>query len=141
MWSREAGAWTSAAPEQVWRRWTDVSRWSDWDASLRSSVLHGPFVVGARGELQPVSGPRASFILTEVVPQRAFSNRMQLPLATVDFIHTLEPDPSGRARITHRIVINGLLGPLFVRLMGRDAAETLPAAVAALAQQAEGAPS
>jgi len=137
MWIREASAWTSATPEQVWLRWADVSHWSAWDASLRSSALHGPFVVGTRGELQPTSGPRASFILTEVVPQRAFSNRMRLPLTTIDFVHTLEPDAAGRTKITHRIVIDGLLSALFVRLIGRGAAETLPGTVAALAHQSE----
>ncbi|MFN9215250.1 MAG: SRPBCC family protein [Gemmatimonadota bacterium] len=137
MWSREASAWTSATPEQVWARWTDVGHWSTWDASLRASALRGPFAVGSRGDLQPTSGPRASFILTDVVPHRAFSNRMRLPLATIDFVHTLDLGADGRTRITHRIEIDGPLGALFVRLIGRGAADTLPAAVAALARQAE----
>ncbi len=80
-------------------------------------------------------GPGASLILTEVVPQRALSNRKRRPLATVEFVDTLEPGPSGRARITHHVVIDGLLGPNFVRLMGRAEADE------ALARQAEGAPS
>lgn len=137
MWIREASAWTSATPEQVWQRWADVSQWNAWDPSLRSSALHGAFAVGTRGELHPASGPKASFVLTEVMPGRAFSNRMRLPLATIDFIHTLEPDAAGRTRITHRIAIDGILSALFVRLIGRGAAETLPTAVSTLAHQAE----
>jgi hypothetical protein len=54
-WSTRASAKTRARPEQVWKLWTNVTAWSQWDREVEASSLEGTFVVGAQGVLKPRS--------------------------------------------------------------------------------------
>lgn len=56
----------SAAPGAVWRCWTDLSTWGDWDRGLTSASLDGAFMVGAVGELVDISGRRSRFEVQQV---------------------------------------------------------------------------
>ena len=47
MWSTEHSVETKAAPEAVWRVWSDVERWPEWNADLERADLSGPFAAGA----------------------------------------------------------------------------------------------
>jgi hypothetical protein len=135
-WSTQATARTKAPPEQVWKLWADVAGWSRWDDEVASSRLEGDFAVGTRGSLKPKGGPTTSFVLTHVEPNVAFSNRSSLPLATLEFVHTLRVE-AGETVIEHRAEMKGPLTVLFRRLIGANIARGLPAAVARLARVAE----
>ena len=47
MWTSEHGIETTAAPEAIWRLWSDVPRWPEWNADLERSELSGPFAAGS----------------------------------------------------------------------------------------------
>jgi len=100
-----AGA-DSSTPEAVWQRWTDVENWKDWDSSLLSSTLFGPFEVGTRGELTPHGMSAMPFELTEVTPLKSFSDSTPLPGATITFQHWLEQTAEG-LKITHQATLSG----------------------------------
>ena len=119
MWSIEETRVVKAPPERVWTLWTDVAGWSQWDGEVEWSQLEGEFAVGSQGRLKPKGGPATRFVLTEVEPHRGFADRARLPLASLEFIHRVEPHAEG-ARVTHRIEIRGPLSGLFSRLMGRS---------------------
>lgn len=136
-WSTVATARTKARPEDVWRLWTDVAGWRHWDDGVASSDLDGAFVAGARGWLKPTAGPATRFVLTQVEPHVAFTNRSTLPLATIDFIHTVQRDGHDTV-IVHRVEMAGPLTFLFRRLIGASIARGLPAVVERLARVAEG---
>jgi hypothetical protein len=137
MWMTEATAETPATPEQVWSRYVAVDAWKSWDHEIESSSLQGAFTLGARGKLKPKGGPASGFVLTDVQPGRRFADRTRLPLATLHFEHELTPTASG-TRITHRVRFEGLLAPLFARLIGRKIAAGLPQAVDTLARMSAG---
>lgn len=110
MWTFEvsatiAGA-VSSTPEAVWQYWTDVEKWRDWDESLLSSTLFGPFKVGTRGELTPHGMSAMHFELTEVTLLKSFSNSTPLPGATIVFRHWLEQTAEG-LNITHQATLSG----------------------------------
>ncbi|MBU6152980.1 MAG: SRPBCC family protein [Bdellovibrionales bacterium] len=136
-WSTRASAKTRARPEQVWKLWTDVQAWSQWDHEVEVSSLEGAFVVGAQGVLKPRGGPMTRFTLTRVEPPVAFSNRSSLPLATLDFVHTLRTE-DGETVIEHQVTMRGPLTFLFSRLLGKNIARGLPTVVKNLARTAEG---
>jgi len=110
MWSFEVSATISSAdsstPGAVWQRWTDVENWKDWDSSLLSSTLSGPFEVGTRGEMTPQGMSAMPFELTEVTPLRSFSNSTPLPGATIVFRHWLEQTTKG-LKIIHQATLSG----------------------------------
>ncbi len=135
-WETTATATTSATPQQIWALWVDVSRWNRWDHEVMSSSLDGEFVNGATGMLKPHGGPTAKFVMTEVTPLVSFSDRSRLPLATLDFHHSVAV-VQGVTTIKHRVVMTELLTPLFSRIIGRKIARGLPVAVNALAALAE----
>ncbi|MCA3725927.1 MAG: SRPBCC family protein [Phenylobacterium sp.] len=138
-WSTQAMARTTASPEQVWRLWSDVGGWSLWDPEVESSALDGAFTKGVRGSLKPRGGPLTRFELVSVEPCRGFTNCSRLPLARIDFIHTLREDGGGTV-IEHRVEMSGPLTFLFRRLIGAGLARGLPGAVTRLARLAEGGP-
>ncbi len=137
-WSTQATAHTKARPEDVWNLWADVAGWSRWDDEVISSQLDGAFTVGTRGWLKPKDGPRTTFVLSHVEPNVAFTNRSSLPLATLEFVHTLRVE-GGETVIEHRVEMNGPLTFLFRRLIGATIARGLPKVVERLARVAEGA--
>ncbi|MFO0095925.1 MAG: hypothetical protein ACK54K_16665, partial [Gemmatimonadaceae bacterium] len=61
----------------------------------------------------------------------------RLPLATIDFIHTVQRDGHDTV-IVHRVEMAGPLTFLFRRLIGASIARGLPAVVDRLARVAEG---
>src|SRR5262245_44764455 len=60
MWATEHSIETTAAPEAIWRLWSDVPRWPEWNADLERCELSGPFAAGSmitmtpRGEEEPI---------------------------------------------------------------------------------------
>jgi hypothetical protein len=98
--------------------------------------LNGPFRTGTSGALKSKAGPKSKFRIVEATENRSFTNRSKLPLCTLDFIHEVAETSTGIA-VTHRIVIRGLLSPLFARLIGKQQKKNLPGAVDALVRLAE----
>jgi uncharacterized membrane protein len=43
VWVVEHSVETSAAPDAVWRLWTDVERWPEWNAGVEQIELSGDF--------------------------------------------------------------------------------------------------
>lgn len=138
-WSTEASQVVRASRETIWRLWSDVERWSDWDEQVAWSKIDGPFAVGTRGKLKPKSGPASKFELLDVRPGEAFADRTFLPGTFLDFTHRLE-EVEGGVRITHTASFSGPLAFLFSRIIGRaKIAAALPRAVTKLAALAEAA--
>jgi Polyketide cyclase / dehydrase and lipid transport len=136
-WQTTASATTTAEPARIWALWSNVSSWNSWDHEVVSTTLNGAFALGTTGTLKPRGGPTTRFVLTDVRPMVSFSDRSRLPLATLDFHHTLLV-ADGITTIEHSVFMNGPLTPVFRRIIGTKIAKGLPTAVAALAALAEG---
>jgi len=140
MWKFEVSATIASAvsstPEAVWQRWTDVENWSDWDESLLSSTLSGPFEVGTRGELTPHGMSAMPFELTEVTPLKSFSDSTPLPGATITFNHWLEQTAQG-LKITHQATLSGEAWQGYAERMGVHLEHGLKESVEKLAQLLE----
>jgi len=130
---------TDAPAEAIWSLWSTPSTWHTWDSEVKSAEIHGDFVQGAKGIMQPTSGPKVAFTLTKVARNECFTNRAKLPLATLDFSHFYSPkSASGTAgKLTHSVTIRGLLAPLFRLLIGRSVRKHLRSAMLNLADQAD----
>lgn len=140
MWSFEVSATIASAvsstPEAVWHYWYDVENWKDWDSSLLSSTLSGPFEVGTRGELTPHGMSAMPFELTEVTPLKSFSNSTPLPGATIVFRHWLE-QTAGGLKITHQATLSGEAWQGYAERMGAHLEHGLTVAVEKLAHLLE----
>ncbi len=141
-WSTSASAVSEASPSVIWEKYVAVSRWTDWDAGLDRCELEGPLASGTRGYLTPTGGPRLRFDIVEATANRSFADvtpfpHWLLPLARIEGEHCLDALPTGGTRITHRIRIAGLFGPVVARILGPSFVTGLPETVRSLAACAE----
>jgi hypothetical protein len=85
-----------AEPAAVWKVWTDVGRWPEWDVSKEIARLDGPFQPGACGWAKQRGNLGGSFTVTVVQDGRRWVSECPLPLGKVVFDHLLEPVAGGR---------------------------------------------
>jgi hypothetical protein len=112
----------NASPDNIFALYKDVNSWNTWDPEIQESCLDGEFQEGATGSLKPSSGPRSKFTVTKILPSQSFTAKTSLPLCSIYFERTLFPDSSGTT-VIHSITFDGLLAPLFGRLLGNKLKE------------------
>ncbi|NNM68881.1 MAG: polyketide cyclase [Gallionella sp.] len=122
--------------EKVFSLYIDVTNWSSWDTDVKVSSIEGQFISGAIGTLQPSNGPKAKIAFTEVVPNRSFTVESKLPLCVMRFEHELSSHTGG-TKAVHRVVFEGLLSPLFGRIIGSQIQKNLPHTLQGLKHAAE----
>jgi hypothetical protein len=120
----------AAEPDAIWKLWTDVARWPEWDASKEIARLDGPFEPGVSGWAKQRGNLGGSFTITTVDAGRRWVTECPVPFGKVVFDHVLEPLAGGRVRVVKRVDVQGGCGPLlrlFAPRMRRDIAESLAA--------------
>ena len=119
-----------ADQDAVWKLWTDVAAWPEWDVSKEIAQLDGPFEPGARGWAKQRGNLGGSFTVTMVDPGRRWVTECPVPLGTVTFSHLLESAGQGCVRLVKRAEVQGGSGPLLRLLaprMRRDTAASFTA--------------
>jgi uncharacterized protein YndB with AHSA1/START domain len=130
MYLFECEATFEADPDAVWKAWTDVARWPEWDVSKEIAQLDGPFEPGTRGWARQRGNLGGSFTITEVDAGRRWVTECPMPLGKVIFDHWLEPVVGGRVRVVKKVEVEGACAPLvrmFAPKMRRDIAASLAA--------------
>jgi hypothetical protein len=127
MWQFEHKVTTSAKAETIWKLYSDISSWVEWDKGIEYASLEGPFVAGTRGLLQPDGQERLVFMLTQVEPLRGFSDVTDIPDAgiQVHFTHLLEQVSEGTS-VTHKVTITGANADQLGPKIGAGMAEGIP---------------
>ncbi len=126
----ECEATFKAEPDAVWKVWTDVARWPEWDSSKEIARLDGPFQPGACGWAKQRGNLGGSFTITTVDAGRRWVTECPVPLGKVVFDHLVEPVAEGRVRVVKKVGVQGGFAPLlrfFAPRMRRDIAESLAA--------------
>ncbi|WP_068776599.1 SRPBCC family protein [Paenibacillus sp. FJAT-26967] len=137
MWHFEHTVIAEASVQTIWKLYSDISSWVEWDKEIDSASLEGPFIAGIQGVLQPKGQGPMAFELTEVDPPRRFAKIADIPGAGIhiEFIHRLQQTHKGTA-ITHEVNITGpnaeQLGPQW----GARIAQGLPSTMQGLAAAA-----
>ena len=116
--------------------YADVGSWKKWDPDVQSSTIEGAFVSGALGTLQPTKGPKAKIVFKEVVPNSSFTVESKLPLCVMRFEHELS-ELDGQTLAVHRVIFEGVLSPVFGRLIGRQIKKGLPHSLRGLKRAVE----
>ena len=130
MYLFECEATFEADPDAVWKAWTDVARWPEWDVSKEIAELDGPFEPGTHGWARQRGNLGGSFTITAVDPGQRWVTECPMPLGKVIFDHRLEPAAAGCVRVVKRVEVEGACAPLvlmFVPRMRRDIAASLAA--------------
>lgn len=53
MWEYEHSVDTAAAPDAIWRHWSDMAAWPQWNDGIEKITIDGPFAVGTTFTMTP----------------------------------------------------------------------------------------
>lgn len=126
---------TSADASEVWRLWTDVSTWRDWDKGLKNAELERAFAAGAQGRIVPLSGPTARFDVTAYNEGTSYAFETRLPFARLEVRRSLVSENPTRFR--HDVTFKGALGGFWASRFGPGFRKALPPTMEAIAEIAE----
>lgn len=127
---------TIAASEKIWQIWTDVPNWKQWDNGLKEAVLEGDFVVGTKGKLIPDKGPKSTFIISDIEPNKSYTFKTKIPFGWLIIKRTLEIK-EGYTFFTHDVEFTGILKKILGNKLGENYRELLPGVLAEIKQIAE----
>ncbi len=108
-----------ASPERVWRIWSGVSTWPDWNPDVLAIGIDGPFASGTTGRMTTRAGGTHTIALRDVEPGRSFRlETSPVPLGRFAFRCEVRPAGPGTSTIGQSITIGGPLGGLYSAMMG-----------------------
>jgi hypothetical protein len=129
---------TTASPERVWKVWSDMSTWGDWNPNVSTMEWTGGFVQGSQGIMNTKAGQHHKMTLAEVQPGRFFAlETVVVPLTRFRFNCRVEPGAAGKTRISQMVEVKGLLGAVVQGMMGPQVSKEFGTLLANLAQKAE----
>jgi Polyketide cyclase / dehydrase and lipid transport len=109
-----------APPETVWSVVTDIERWHEWTASIRSirRLDRGPLAVGSRALIRQPKLLPAMWRVTAIEQGRSFTWKSGLPLMWVHAHHSVAPVDAG-SRATLHLQFEGVFGHMMGRALRR----------------------
>ena len=126
MWTKSYSITTrEATGKQMWKLFADVNNWHTWDAGIDYAKMDGPFEKGNHFILKPKGGPKVKIELAETTKDKGFTDLTKFPLAKMYGEHRFEETSEG-LKITTTMTVHGFLSPLWVKLVARDIANSLP---------------
>ena len=134
---REASQETAASPSSVWRVWSDVNHWPEWNPDMKESRLDGPLKLGAAGVIDTRSGGKHDVVVTHYEEGRSFElESTALPATKMAIRATIAPSGSG-SRITQGFEPRGLLAPIVGPMMSGQILKTFNSVLGGLKQKVE----
>ncbi len=118
--------------EPIWRRWADINRWPQWHEGLESCQIHGPFETGHYFMLKPKGRSAVKIKLVDVQKGRSFTDCTQFFGAKMFDIHTME-EKNGGLLISNKVIVTGPLQWLWIKLVAKKVANSIPCKMDALA--------
>src|ERR1044071_10409431 len=117
----EAKIKIAASAEEVWAVLSDVERWYEWTASIKSILLLDPkpLHVGSRGLVEQPSLPRTIWQVTELVRNQGFNWEAKSLGAYTIGGHWITPDVEGGVNVVLRVRQTGWLAWIFQRWIGK----------------------
>lgn len=97
---------TTASPAAIWRLWSDIATWSDWDPAVDEVSLDGPFEVGTSGTMTLRGAIEAPFTLEVVEPDARYLDQLTIGDLTIRIDHVVRATTDG-AEVTVRTTIDG----------------------------------
>jgi uncharacterized protein YndB with AHSA1/START domain len=137
MWVAEHSIETTATPEAIWRQWSDVDRWPDWNGDIERIELEGPFAAGSRITMTPTGQEPIELRIAEAVEPELFVDEADLGEILVRTTHRVEQLEERRARVTYRMEITGPAADTVGPQVGPEISGDFPQVLAELKERAE----
>src|SRR5690242_18563431 len=109
MWETERQLETTVGPDAIWRAWSDVARWPEWNADIERVELTGPFAAGSTITMRPHDDDPVTLRLSEVVEGKGFVDEADVAGTVVRTEHRIDRLDGGRWRVVYRLQATGPL--------------------------------
>jgi uncharacterized protein YndB with AHSA1/START domain len=134
---RETSLETKASPATVWRVWSDVNHWPQWNPDMNESRIDGPLKLGATGMINTKSGGKHDVVVTHYEDGKSFElESTALPGTKMAIRASIAPSGGG-SRVTQGFEPRGLLAPIVGPMMGGQILKTFNAVLGGLKQRVE----
>lgn len=120
--------------KQIWHIWTDINNWPNWHTDLEYCQLKGDFKAGNSFILKPKKGPKVSIKLLEVKEEDSFTDCTQFPGAKMYDQHQIKETAKG-IQISNRLWVTGPLKWLWIALVAKNVANSVPEEMEALVKE------
>ena len=128
---------SSASPEKVWRIWSDMSTWGEWNPNVSTMDWSGGFVSGSTGVMNTRAGQHHKMQLVDVQPGRSFALLTRVVTGT-QFRFNCRVEPAGAGtKISQTVEVGGPLGPVMGGMMGPQVSKEFGTLLSNLATKAE----
>jgi hypothetical protein len=107
MWEYENAIETSAAPESIWRLWSDVENWGTWNAEIEKIEINGPFAAGTQILMTPPGDDPIPLLIAEAVENESFVDEARFGDLLLRTTHRIDAAGHGRTRVVYRMEITG----------------------------------
>jgi hypothetical protein len=107
MWTHEASIETTATPAQIWKLFSNVAGWKEWNAGIEKIEIDGPFAEGTTFSMQVPGGDTFRSRLIDVNEDEGFTDETVVDATRVVVHHKLVHLSSGRTRVTNSTVVTG----------------------------------
>ncbi|WP_299365920.1 SRPBCC family protein [Winogradskyella sp.] len=116
---------TSASPEAIWKIWTDVPNWKDWDTGLKDASIKDSFNLGVKGTIISLENRKSKFKVVEYIEGQSYTYKTKLPLGSL-YVKRYLTTKNGRTTFTHEVWFKGLTSGFFAKSFGGKFREMLP---------------
>ena len=96
MWEYEYSVNTAVPPDTIWRYWSDLATWPQWNDGIEKIEMDGPFAVGTTFQMTPPGEDPIVLRLVDIVPGELFTDEMDSGDFTVRVRQV--PSVAGRRR-------------------------------------------
>ena len=127
---------TIASPETIWKIWTDIPNWKQWDQGLRDATLVGSFTKGSKGKIIPDKGLVSTFVITDVDSNKSYSFKTRIPFGWLIITRSLKVN-NGITSFTHDVRFTGLFKKVFGKRLGNKYRQMLPSVMEKIKEIAE----
>src|SRR5215472_17753369 len=134
---REASLETAAPADMVWKVWSDVNTWPEWNPDMKASHIDGPLKLGATGNIDTRSGGKHDVVVTQFEDGRSFElESTALPGTKMAIRATVAPNGTG-SRVTQEFEARGALAPVVTPMMSGAVLKTFSSVLEGLTNRVE----
>ena len=132
MWTTEHSIETIASAESIWRLWSDVATWGEWNADIERIEISGPFASGSTIAMTPAGQETVELRIVKTAEPLQFVDEVELGEITVTTFHRVDTRAEARSRVTYRMEITGPAADT----LGPEISGDFPDVLAALVEKA-----
>ncbi len=128
---------STAPPDKVWKIWSDMSTWGQWNPNVTSMDWQGGFAEGTTGVMNTPAGQHHKMQLVDVQPGRGFALLTSVvPGTRFRFNCRILPDGM-KTKIEQSVEVGGFLGPVMGGMLGPQVSKEFGTLLTNLARKAE----